>query len=446
MIAFQTLFLGLVFGFGTVRVMVNPPVATVDFLLDGTMAGSVGGAPWELVCNFGTAPLPHELVVVGRDAAGKEIARVRQWINLPRQAAEARILVRPGTGGSAGEAWLSWGSLDDARPIRFNVTVDGAPIKVKDPERIQLPTVDLSLPHFIVAEVIFPRGVMTRTEASFGGDIAASSSSELTAIAVVLRPGATLPPIEAMQGWFIKGGKPLHVVAIDEGHSDVAVVFDQDSGGRFTGISRGSRKSPILDYESPIQASAGGNRLFAVWAVPKTVFGHARKEVRGLFPVSLTLDLDVDEMRTLIFRFPFPVAKSNEQSLANAVATAGMSAAALNRRRAVVLFAGEAVPDASTISVAAARAYLESINVPLFIWTPERRISDINLDGWGLPDDVSNDTKLRIAMARIEKALAAQYIVWLAGSHLPASVGIAPGVKEIFLARGVLRQARGAAR
>jgi hypothetical protein len=119
-----------------------------------------------------------------------------------------------------------------------------------------------------------------------------------------------------------------------------------------------------------------------------------------------------------------------------------MQAAALNRRRAVVLIVGEAPSDASTISVTAARAYLESLNVPLFIWTPERRIAGLSLPGWGVPDDISTDLQLQGAVTRLQNALAAQRIVWLEGSYLPQSVTLAPGVTQVFLARGVVREVR----
>lgn len=454
MIAFQTLFLGLVFGFGSVRMMVSPPVATVELYLDGASVGTVSGEPWEVACRFGAAPLPHELVAVGRDAAGKEIGRVRQFVNLPRPAAEARILVEPGAGRKPTFVRLAWSTIDNAKPKRFDVSLDGSPIAVQDPQRIELAGIDLRRSHFLSAEVVFPKGVVAKAEASIGGEAEAAAATELTAIAVVLRPGQELPPIDAMQTWFLKAGQPLRVVAVEEGHADAVVVFDQDSGQRFGGITRpnaflaggirwnaeGGRVT--AGNEIPLQPSKGGNRLLAIWAVPTPTRSAGGAESRGLFRVSIPLDLDVDEMRTLIFRFAFPAAAPKAQALANAVATAGMQAASLNRRRAVALFVGEAPPDSSTMTVDAARAYLESINVPLFVWSPDRRISELALPGWGLPDDVSTDLQFQGAVTRLQNALAAQRIVWLAGSHLPQSVTIAPGVKQVFLARGVLRVPR----
>ena len=442
MIAFQTLFLGLVFGTGSVRLMVSPPVVKAEILLDGGLVGTVHGEPWELACSFGPAPLPHELVAVGRDADGREVSRVRQWINLPRAAAEARILVDPGGKGKAATARLAWKTIDSATPKRFDVALDGREVPVKDPERIELPGVDLAIPHFLSAEVVFAN-VVARAEVAFGGDIATSATSELTAIPVVLRPDKQMPPVEAMQVWFLKGGRRIPVVAVEEGHSDAIVVFDLDSFGRFRGITPTNFRIISASTEIPVQDSKGGNRLYGLWAIPRQGQGPSESgETWELFPMIGPLDTDVNELRTLIFRFRFPKGTSAQQQLANAVATAGMSATSLSHRRAVVLVVGEAPPDASTISVEAARAYLESLNVPLFVWTPERRIAGTSLPGWGAPDDVSTDVQLQGAMSRLQNALNSQRVVWLAGSHLPQSVTLAPEVEQVFLARGVVRIGR----
>jgi hypothetical protein len=440
MIAFQTLFLGLVFGTAPVRLMVSPPVTRIEVFLDGTSLGMATAEPWDVACDFGPAPLPHELVAVGRDAGGKEVARIRQRVNLPRAGAEARIIVLRPEPGKPATARLSWSILDNTKPRRFTVTVDGESVPVKDPQLIVLPAVDLTRPHFIAAEVAFSSGILARAESSFGGDTEAEAASELTAFPVVLRPGAVLPSNEAMGGWFRAGGQHLGVVGVEEGFSDTVVVFDQDSNGRFRGISRAPSSGASQRDVGSVDPAKGGNRLSALWALAKTVKTPDGREVRGLFPLSIPLDLDIDELRRLIFNFASPTGSAREQALANAVATAGMQAAALNRRRAVVLIVGEASPDASTISVKAAREYLESINVPLFVWTPERRIAGLDLPGWGRPDDISTNLQLQGAMTRLERALQAQRIFWLRGSHLPSAVTIFPGVQQIFYARGVLRQ------
>ena len=89
MIAFLTLFLGLIAGVHPVAVSVTAPVSVVEVELDGRTRA----APWTVSVDFGPDLAPHELVARGLDAEGHEVSRTRQWINLPRSAAEVQILI-----------------------------------------------------------------------------------------------------------------------------------------------------------------------------------------------------------------------------------------------------------------------------------------------------------------------------------------------------------------
>ena len=438
MLAFKTILLGLVFGLAPIRLTVSPPVVSVRVLVDGAQVSTLHGEPWEFVWNFGQAPLPHELEVVGLNAGGREVARDRQWVNVPRPGAEASVVVTRGDRGAV--ARLSWDTVEGLKPRRFVVHLDGRDVPVSNPDRIILPGVDMSKSHLLIAEVRFAKGVVAHAQCSFGGGVEAGTESELTAVPVVLRPGRELPPVKAMQDWFESGGKPLRVVGVEKGYSDVVAVFDLDCVHRFTGITPDNRTSAILRYTIPLQPSEGGDRLYGMWGVPQRAKVE-HDEARAIFPISFAMDLDVDTFRALMFHWPTPAANKGAGMLANAVATAGMQASSLNRRRAVVLFVCDASPDASTISVEAARAYLEALDVPLFVWTPDARVAERELPGWGRAEDASTDLQLLGAVSRLQRALDAQRIVWVDGLHLPQSIGLTPGLKPVFIARGVVRQA-----
>ena len=75
MIRILSVFLGLVTGLQPVAVRVGGEVVAVELQIDGQSVGVLRGDPWEMVCDFGTELAPHELVAVGRDSAGREIAR-----------------------------------------------------------------------------------------------------------------------------------------------------------------------------------------------------------------------------------------------------------------------------------------------------------------------------------------------------------------------------------
>jgi hypothetical protein len=99
----------------------------------------------------------------------------------------------------------------------------------------------------------------------------------------------------------------------------------------------------------------------------------------------------------------------------------------------VILVLGENDPDVSRYDVATVRRYLESIRVPLFVWslygpdTPGAR-------AWSAEaEDISTLDRLERAVVRLKADLAGQRIVWLDGRHLPQSITLGEEAKGIEL-------------
>ncbi|HEX7677548.1 MAG TPA: hypothetical protein VF713_05450, partial [Thermoanaerobaculia bacterium] len=103
---------------------------------------------------------------------------------------------------------------------------------------------------------------------------------------------------------------------------------------------------------------------------------------------------------------------------ADAVAVAGLNASAGSHRRAVVLVLSR-FADQSTIEPASVRHYLESIGVPLFVWSLTGPRPDLAAS-WGEIDDISNPRQFRAALERLRASLASQHIVWVASDPLSA--------------------------
>jgi len=108
----------------------------------------------------------------------------------------------------------------------------------------------------------------------------------------------------------------------------------------------------------------------------------------------------------------------------DAVTLAGLQAAGSERRRAVLLILGDPWEDHSRFEVAVVRRFLESLNVPLFVWS----VGDGVAPGgdWGASDTISTYGDLKQAWRALEKSLNRQRVVWLDGSYLPNAVEIAP--------------------
>src|SRR5215831_20999555 len=124
--------------------MATGPVSEVAFELDGREEVRLFERPYRQPLDFGEEYAPHELVARAYDAKGKEIALARQWINLPRAAAEVEILIEKEASGRPAAVRLSWASRLGPRPSRVSLTIDGHELALDDGRRAVLPLIDLS--------------------------------------------------------------------------------------------------------------------------------------------------------------------------------------------------------------------------------------------------------------------------------------------------------------
>jgi hypothetical protein len=423
-IAFLTLFLGLLTGSHPVQLAVSGPVAAVELLLDGAPVGTLSGPPWVQRIDLGSGLLPHELVARALDAGGHELARARQWVNLPRPAAEVSIAVEEGgkTGPSAVQ--LAWQALAAGAPTRISLTLDGEPLAVDRGGRATLPKRNLDVSHVLSAEVEFAPGVVARRDVVLGAQ-GGEAFGELTAVPVLVRRG-DLPPVDKLQGWFTSGGKPLRPVAAERGDAQVIVVRDAGAREAFTGMAPARRRI----YGPPNTQLGSGDRVRFLWpspryrdssGVPAELFDSSREFTRrdgGLLYMLSDLSFQGNQERS-------------GQRLADALAVAGIEALAGNHPRAVVLVLGRTPEDGSRNTPASIRRFLAALRVPLYVWSLAP--SSPAAAAWGPVEDVSNGTKLATAVERLREDLEAQHIVFLEGLHLPQSIALSPTAAGIEL-------------
>ena len=127
-IAFVTLFLGLTLGSQPVELRVIGPVDHVELRLDDAVRGVIAAPPWRTTIELGDHLLPHRLTAIAMDAAGHEVARAEQTINVPRRSAETEILLERYAGGRLAKAHLLWRSVDADKPAAATLTLDGEPL------------------------------------------------------------------------------------------------------------------------------------------------------------------------------------------------------------------------------------------------------------------------------------------------------------------------------
>ncbi len=473
-IAFVTLLLGLTAGVKTVEVGVADSVASVEVLLDGTAAGTLDGPPWRLDVDLGAELAPHHLVAIARDAGGVELGRAEQWVNLPHEPVEARLLV------DAGDrvARLMWNAIGQGEPEQISLSFDGEPLVVEDPAHIALPDHDPRGLHFLRAELRFAGGLEAVAEAAFGGLFGDQVTTEIQALALALDPQARLPEPADLAGWVAEAASPepvsLAVRALDAGPADVMMVVDLAARAPLEELARSNvvrqpvraprrrRADPNLPGYTP-QPGPGRrarSRATARVAIPPGL--HERDRLRfvypvardgepyRIFPISEPFGLEQGGIFDLLTRVNLPAAGS-PQRLADAVAIAGLHSYAGHRRRIVVLVLGDDPVDASRFRLPAVRRYLARLRVPLQVWSVSEPPSDVYRPGrepqptanaprldaarlkaasgqteLGPVVEVASIQQLKAALDALRRQLDRQRIVWVEGHHLPQRVTLTP--------------------
>lgn len=430
-IVFTSLFLGLVAGSQTVGVLVDGPAAAVEYELDGESLGRVAGPPWNLRVSLGEDLSPKELVARALDREGREIARARQWLNLPREDAETEVVLERNEAGQAVAARLSWQSILGSKPLARSATFDGRPVAIDGSGRIALPAYDPASTHLLSARLQFPEGVSARADVVLGGGYVGEAKSELTAIAVRLGKGHKLPPRGRLQDWFVAGGRPLRVVAVEDRGGEVVIVRDRGNGEAsrtlegfryaVAGASRG------LSYEMRL---GGGIHTRLLWPVSKRY--QDPRIASDLFDSSG--DISTQNLHWILTRVHGSLGSLPRQRFADATAVAGLVAFGSSSRRAVVLVLGTPA-DSSAHSPEAVRHYLSSVRVPLHVWSLVEPATRPEFARWGEVVDISSVDKLRKAIRALQADLRSQRVVWFEGKHLPQKIELTEKAVGVELVR-----------
>lgn len=453
-IEFLSLYLGLVVGVQPVVVSVSEAVATVAIVLDDEVVATIEGEPWRTPVDFGDRLLPRRLLAIARDAAGREIGSAKQLINLPRRSAEAGVVLER-AGGRVVAARLTWQSVAEARPLKVEATLNGEPLPVADPERIPIPAHDRDRVHLLVAELVFSPQDRVQVVASFGGAHSIDTSTELTAVPVRLS-GKRPSHRQALDGAVRRGDIPVPVLSIEKGPSDIVFVRDHEADIIIERLgARQARGVGGLGVSSATGVSEGGVGISGVWASPLEVLRRlltldskdrvrmiwpatkrvARNDVRmDLFPASPVFDVADGGIFWALTQDVELAGVDELQRLTDAVAVAGVTAVADNRRRAVVLVLGAEPADHSRFAPAMVRAFLDALDVPLYVWTVSSDEPSSAPDPWADADgtaEIYSLQSLKRAVRQLERDLERQRILWVEGRYLPSELAIADG-------RGVL--------
>lgn len=415
MITFLTLLLGLSTGVRQIEVAVGLGVTAVELRLDGRVVAKIAQAPWKASVDLGLEPEPHELLAIGRDVAGAEVARARQMVNMARPPAEAALVLLPGSGGHGRRARLTWQSVLWKPPGRVTVTFDDQPIPLEHLPEIALPDHVPEQVHFLRAEIDFPDNLVASAEIIFGGHDRDEARTELTGLPVRF---AGPPPTPAqMENAFLVDGKPARVSAVEEGPGEIVVVRDEEARKRL--FQLGSARLILRP----------GQRIRFCW--PVTLPADEVSESYDVFIRSGDLVAKSGGLLRLL-TVPNAPAVSPRPRFADAISVAARSASQRNRARAVLFLYGGS-PDSSRLAPEAVRRYLAKLRVPLHVWALDA-LSAQKAGRWGNVTLVRHDLDFVAAARTLLDDVAAQRIVWFDGVHLPQDITLSPKASGMRIA------------
>jgi hypothetical protein len=438
MVTFISLFLWLMTDTHTVKVAVDPAVASVEILLNGESVGVATAPEWEVSCDFGKKLQPHELVAVARDEEARELDRAVQIVNLPRADAEVEVVFEGGDPEAPEALRVIAQSSHRLEPLAISVSFDGLLLAKREDGSFALPAYDPSQVHIVTTEAHFPDAVTARRDITFGGTYGGRIATELTAVAVTLDERRDLG-IEDVRGLITARGEPLAVAAVDRQGGRIYMVRDhatwplfRQAGHHLDRRLRTTRRvfsrtfaDALADPGSFDEIPLNEDRFYLVVPNPRHTRGLA------LYPVIQPFSINRWGLPWLATHIHSLEAKLPGQRLSDAVAVAGLRAAGDGCPRMVVLVQGEDTMDISEYLPASVREYLKVLRVPLVVWSVRR---DDGMNDWGGAETVKGLGTIDKLSRRLVKELRRQWIVWVEGSHLPNDIEIADNPLGIRLA------------
>jgi hypothetical protein len=417
-LVFLTLFLGLISGPQRIDLQPGPAVKSIRILLDGKQVAALQKAPWSAMVDFGPSIVPGDLVAIGYDARGDEVARTSQTLNLPRPLADFVVSVKNDANGRPASAELRWEHLMAAKPATSSLKVDGKIVPLDANLRARLPSLDVNQPHVLAASMKFEDGFVSRRELIIGGGVGDTADSTLTPVAV--RESGSKPPLNPSR-CFASGGSPVRVSAVEKGKALVIVVLDPDPRDAEKALdlrmSPAMTLGPHVVQEQHMFSLSNGTWLQLLWPLAERHTTTSNVSA-VMFPPSTYVDATDGGMIWLLTRaYSGRFDENAPRMFADAAGVAGLDAITGGNRRAVVVVLDHR-SDGSSHDPASIRGYLSTIGVPLYVWSltgprPE-------LAGWGPIDDISSPAKLKVTAERLHTDLETQRVAWLATDGVSA--------------------------
>jgi len=423
---FLSFLVGLVVGVHPIEVAVTGPVSRVEIRLDGETVAQIKSEPWRTEIDLGPTLKPALLEAYAFNAEGRLLGRNRQWLNSPRPRAEGVLISQLDEEGLVIGARLKWNSAEFLKPKGVDFRLDGKSV-AHDPDlSVDLQGADPSTLHVLDAEIRFPDHVVVREQLVFGTGYSGDLNLHLTALPVLVDDPDAFPSSEELDGWFEAEGKPLEVADIEKGTAQLVIVRGSSVDDHLEALENNLKKNA---EEGRVDRLSDDVFFRVIGTIPT---GGPRGNAR-LIPFSHPKTVGRKGLADELEKARFGDLQFGLHRRADAVALAGLEAAAGNQRRTVLLILGPDQDDSSTHSPAAVRAYLEALRVPLLVF--DITGNSPAAEAWRPVDEVVDPLRWLSSVQWLQEDLDSQRIVWLIGRHMPSDITLGPKAKGIELLR-----------
>ncbi len=420
MIAYAFLLLGLVVGPHEIELVVEPPVVRAIVELDGVPIAHLDGPEYRFTFDLGDRLYPHILVAIGLDAAGREVGRAEQRVNVPQTLAHVAILLDGDDPRQPKHGRLMWQHIAYGEADQIDLRLDGQRLILADDGSFAVPDRDPNRLHTVSAALRFGDGSRYRAERSFGGPAGARINIEQTGIPIRAPYGS--PSRRQLNGRLQIGGQPASVVAIEKGPAKIVMVVDP-------GATSALRELAPFDLSTANVGLRAGEQVEFLFPVAERVGGRSARAAR-LFQKTRPFVAQDGDLAWLLTRVVTPEPR-DDQALTDALAAAALAAAEGNRPRAVVMVLSREPTDRSAFRVDEVLDYCRALHVPVALWTiglgaggriSEDMIPIARVTPWGSARDITSFNRIVGAISDLRQLLDEQYTVWIEGAHLPSDV------------------------
>ncbi len=455
MITFVSLFLGLTAGVHRVEIAVGTPVVRVEILLDGQQVAELSASPWITEIDFGVELQPHRLSAVAYGDGGHELYRAHQLVNVPRPRAECSIMLideqsehndeQSEHSGSPTLASVHCRDYLGHQPERLNVSFDGIELTVRDSEKAELPLYDPLDFHVLVARAFFPGDLEAEAQLAFSGMHGSEVQTQLTAVVVQTKSRKRLK-LETLRDAFVVHEKVVQAVAVEKAPAQVLVVEGSKAQEAFLSWRR--------ENDRRIRNSLReADNAFIRFVDPFAVQLRDQQATIELFPISQRFDLRSALLRDMILNVRSPVGEepprrfsetalasagveseafsAPSQRLSDALAVAGLYAAARSAPRIVVLVVDREEADFSVQTAENVVEYLKHLRVPLVIWAIDKNKAPVT--PWGEAHRIRGRKELAWEAEQLPNILDRQWVVWVEGAHMVHEVNLSRPIKGLKL-------------